>query len=360
MRGDPVMESKSSVKEAVEWYVQNKFIYEALCKRVESIIKEVLDLEKINYHSITGRAKSIDSYKLKASKPKYRDPRSEIMDMAGLRIITYIDYDAKHVFDVIKSTFELYPNLSSDKTEELGVDKVGYRSLDCIATLGKERLQLPENRLFRNLCFEIQIRTILQHAWAEFEHDRNYKFKGLLPKDLRRRLSLVAGSLESIDREFDNLSKEIDAYSNEVEQRTDKGDLCIPIDSVSLTAFLNEKFKDFVKQGVVKPDLTWGKATIDELSIMGIDSLMKLDAIIPKDFEEKARSIYLSFILRTGEHPSFSTIVIDILLIYDADLYFQKAWNDRWQGVDRETVELVCSYGIDLEKYISRYNLDVL
>ena len=353
------MESKPKVKEAVEWYIQNKAIYEALCKRVEPIIKEVLELDKINYHSVTSRAKSIESYKLKASKPKYRDPCSEIMDMTGLRVITYTDSDAKRVFEVIKSAFELYPTLSSDKTEELGVDKVGYRSLDCIATLGKERLKLPENRLFRNLRFEIQIRTILQHAWAEFEHDRNYKFKGLLPKDLRRRLSLVAGNLESIDREFDNLSKEIDVYSNEVGQRTDKGDLGIPIDSVSLTAFLNEKFRDLVNEGIIDPDLAWGEETIEELSVMGIDSLKKLDDVIPKDFAEKARSSFLAFLQRKGRQSNFSSTVIDILIIYDANLYFQKAWKDRWQGMNRETVELICSYGIDFEKYRSKYNIDV-
>lgn len=353
------MESKPKVKEAVEWYSQNKVIYEALCRRVESIIKEVLDLEKINYYSVTSRAKSIESYRLKASKPKYRDPCAEIMDMAGLRVITYTNSDAKRVFELIKSTFELYPTLSSDKTEELGVDKVGYRSLDCIAALGKERLKLPENHFFRNLRFEIQIRTILQHAWAEFEHDRNYKFKGLLPKDLRRRLPLVAGSLESIDREFDNLSKEIEAYSTEVEQRTNKGDLGIPIDSVSLTAFLNEKFRDLVNEGIVNPDLIWGEVTIEELSVMGVDSLKKLDDITPKDFAEKARSFYLA--AREKEwQSSFSTIVIDILIIYDADLYFQKAWNNRWQGIDQESVGLFCAYGVDFEKYRQKYNLDVL
>jgi putative GTP pyrophosphokinase len=353
------MESKPKVKEAVDWYSQNKVIYEALCRRAESIIKEVLDLENINYQSVTSRAKSIESYKLKASKPKYRDPCSEIMDMTGLRVITYTDSDANRVFEVMKNTFELIPTLSSDKTEELGVDKVGYRSLDCIAMLGKERLKLPENRLFRNLRFEIQIRTILQHAWAEFEHDRNYKFKGLLPKNLRRRLSLVAGNLESIDREFDRLSEEIDAYSTEVEQRTNKGDLAIPIDSVSLTAFLNEKFRNLVNEGIVNPDLMQGKVTIEELSVMGVDNLKKLDDITPKDFAEKARPFYLASLQEREQPSNFSSIVIDILMIYDAELYFQKAWNDRWQGIDRETVELLVAYGVDFEKYRLEYNLDV-
>jgi putative GTP pyrophosphokinase len=259
----------------------------------------------------------------------------------------------------MESTFELCPTLSSDKTEELGVNKVGYRSLDCIATLGKGRLKLPENRLFSNTCFEIQIRTILQHAWAEFEHDRNYKFKGLLPKNLRRRLSLVAGNLESIDREFDNLSKEIDAYSSEVEQRTSKGDLAIPIDSVSLTAYLNEKFKDLVNEGIVNPDLVWGKGTIEELSAMNVDSLKKLDDMIPKEFAEKARSFYVASQERSGEQANFSSIVSDILIIGNADLYFQKAWNNRWQGIDQDTMALLCAYGVDFEKYRWKYNLDV-
>jgi putative GTP pyrophosphokinase len=355
-----LMESNPKVKKAVEWYSQNKVIYEALCRRVEQIIQEVLTLEKINYYSVSSRAKSIESYRLKASKGMYKDPRSEIIDMAGVRIITYTDSDAKHVFEIMKSTFELSPTLSFDKTEELGIDKVGYRSLHCIATLGEKRLKLPENRIFRNTRFEIQIRTILQHAWAEFEHDRNYKFKGLLPRDLRRRLSLIAGNLESIDREFDNLSKEVDAYSTQVEERTSKGDLVIPIDSVSLTAYLNEKFKDLVKDGIIDPDLSWGRSTIAELSAVGVNNLENLDELIPKDFVQKAHSFYLRMQARIGQLANFSSIISDILIINNADLYFEKAWNDRWQGIDRESVELFCSYGVDFEKYLSKYHLDVI
>lgn len=135
------METNPKNTEAVEWYSKNRFIFEGICKKVEAIIQEVLNIEKINYYSITSRAKSIESYRQKASKGIYREPRSEIMDMAGIRIITYTDSDAKHVFELVGTTFEVYPNLSFDKTEELGVDKVGYRSLHCIATLGKKKAQ---------------------------------------------------------------------------------------------------------------------------------------------------------------------------------------------------------------------------
>ena len=50
----------------------------------------------------------------------------------------------------------------------------------------------------------IQVRTVLQHAWAEFEHDIRYK--GSIPAehapDLDRRFTLAAGLLELADREF--------------------------------------------------------------------------------------------------------------------------------------------------------------
>ena len=53
---------------AVEWYKTHKGGYEALSKKVESIIKEVLDNEGINYHSVTSRPKTVDSFKKKALK----------------------------------------------------------------------------------------------------------------------------------------------------------------------------------------------------------------------------------------------------------------------------------------------------
>ena len=50
----------------------------------------------------------------------------------------------------------------------------------------------------------IQVRTVLQHAWAEFEHDIRYK--GTVPAehalDLDRRFTLAAGLLELADQEF--------------------------------------------------------------------------------------------------------------------------------------------------------------
>lgn len=54
------------------------------------------------------------------------------------------------------------------------------------------------------LVTQVQVRTVLQHAWAEFEHDIRYK--GTVPdehaSEFDRRFTLAAGLLEPADQEF--------------------------------------------------------------------------------------------------------------------------------------------------------------
>lgn len=341
-------------KEAVDWFSANRSQYALLASKVESVVKELLDSKKIIYHSISSRAKSIDSYARKASKDEYKNPVSEIFDMAGIRIITYTDSDARNVTSIVKETFDIDQQLSTDKATELGVDRMGYRSIHCVGTLGKNRLNLPENATFKGMYFEIQIRSILQHAWAEFEHDRNYKFTGVLPHDLKRTLSLLAGTLELVDKEFDNLSEEIDVYVTDVSKRAKLGDLSIPINSKSLVAYMSRKFNDLIALGA-EPTLEDDTTVIEELQIMGIVSLEQLDNVIPKDFVETEAKHLPSSV----PFYNFLGILRDIMIVHDAETYFAKAWRSRWNGFDRNTLSLYETYGVDIQKYIDQYDLDV-
>ena len=60
---------------------------------------------------------------------------------------------------------------------------------------------------------QVQVRTVLQHAWAEFEHAIRYK--GTIPEehgpDLDRRFTLAAGLLELADREFSMIHDRLQA-----------------------------------------------------------------------------------------------------------------------------------------------------
>lgn len=341
------------LEDALAWYDSNKDTYEELCKRVENILKEVLDANGVNYHSVTSRLKSRESYRKKASQVKYSDPITQIMDVAGVRVITYTEADAKNVEKIVKDAFDINPSYTVDKAKELGVNKVGYRSIHCVGTLGSDRLQLPENEIFQNTCFEIQIRTILQHSWAEFEHDRNYKFKGILPGSLGRRLKILAGTLELVDREFDSIAKEIDTYSRTVEEKTELGDLSIPLNSTSLTTFLKKRFKSLVDSGWQSSEI--GKVAIEELHIMGIKTLHDLDIIIPHNFAEKESKH------KPRDSPgTFLGLLRDIMIIHDPNKYFTKAWKRRWAAMDRSFVPLCKEYKVNIKKYIKEYDLGVL
>jgi hypothetical protein len=119
---------------------------------------------------------------------------------------------------------------------------------------------------------------------------------------------------------------------------------------------MKAKFQPLIKKGLVSPDFAGSSGIcVEELRDMGIDSLAKLETIIPKDFVKKAPSSYAHSI---EQGSNFIGVVRDILLIYDADAYFRKAWKHRWKGIDRETVVFVGGFGVDLGKFIKKFGLD--
>ncbi|WP_188047733.1 GTP pyrophosphokinase [Vibrio vulnificus] len=185
-----------SDKNLVDWYIKSQPIFKRLANKVESFLIEYFDMHSVGYHIVTSRVKTIESVRDKGKSTKYSDPISQIQDFAGIRIITYVEDEITIIRKIIEDNFDIDEENSSNKSEALGVDKVGYQSVHYVAKLKEDRLKLPEYKQYEGKCFEIQIRTILQHAWAEIEHDRNYKFSGKLPDELSRRFKILAGVLE--------------------------------------------------------------------------------------------------------------------------------------------------------------------
>lgn len=175
------------LSKAIDWYKQNRSIFCQLSDKAHTILVDLLKEAEIAVHDVSCRAKEVDSFAKKAEDERYTAPETQITDLSGGRIIAYVESDLEPIKKIIEENFDIdWPN-SLDKSEKLGIDKVGYRSIHYICTLSKERLRLPEYKKFEGKKFEIQIRTLLQHVWAEVEHDRSYKFSGVLPNHLKRR-----------------------------------------------------------------------------------------------------------------------------------------------------------------------------
>ncbi|ADO77258.1 GTP pyrophosphokinase [Halanaerobium praevalens] len=206
------MANQKIVKEAVKLYKKQRQDYIELREKVEMILKEALNENNLTFHSIESRVKSVESFKSKAKRNKYTNPVKQITDLTGIRIITLFEKEIHQISDVLKELFKIDYARSEDKADLLDADKMGYKSIHYIAELSDEKIAKTELENFKGLKFEIQIRSILQHAWAEIEHDRNYKFKGELPKRLQRRFYALAGMLEIADKEFNSLSEAVERY----------------------------------------------------------------------------------------------------------------------------------------------------
>src|SRR2546421_334459 len=200
---------------AVETYRSKRSLYQSFLEVMKKILQEVFAEPVIKVTSIDGRLKAEESFGLKAAEPeikdpnqpKYKNPLVDIQDMVGLRIITFILKTIDEVDTILCKEFQIHER--TDKSDILREEeRFGYQSVHYVVSLKENRITLPEYRKYRDLVAEIQVRTILQHAWAEIEHDIQYKSVEAIPSSIRRRFMLLAGMLEIVDREFEAVQSE--------------------------------------------------------------------------------------------------------------------------------------------------------
>lgn len=329
-----------------KWYDCNKARYADLVETLERLIKTLLAADGIPYHSVNGRVKDKESCAKKFDRKAYETPE-QMMDLAGLRIITHTTAEVDLVCRLIEREFAVDPENSGDKAKDMGVDKVGYLSVHYIVKIDPTRLALPEYSRFKGLCCEIQIRSLLQHAWAEIEHDRSYKFAGVLPENIQRKFYLIAGTLELMDQEFCTLANEIDQYAEHVKIQTEQGEFeNISIDSTSLQQFLNDFFKECDPEILSKHFGDQSSVIIEELSDFGTTNLQQVSDLLN---QREARE----WIPSAG--TSFFGILRDAMILKDPKKYFEDAWKQRWRSMTVSDLDAWKSLGIDtkeLEKYI--------
>jgi len=336
-------------------YQKQKSTYEGLSKTAESILLNLLHKENIPIVSVSSRVKTSESLTEKQRRKRYKNPAQEITDIIGLRVITYTEDDAKLVCALVTGTFLTDASLSIDKGERLKVDQIGYRSYHFVCELGKKRVELPEFQAFKGLRFEVQVRTVLQHAWAEVEHDRNYKFSGILPAALQRRLFLISGVLEMGDRELNQLSRDIDSYASGVEARAREGKLREEeLNSTTIRALLREISKALKKTKIqfdADPDTL--AEVIDECGILGIKTTTDLKALFTPEL--------LSAVDEFEESTNEAGLSRDALMNWDMKGYFERAWQKHWTGFDQSAFNMLSKkYGVaKVRALLEKFNLEV-
>lgn len=214
-----------NVDEVIKQYIsEQRDTYRILSEKTRERLSSILRSKGIVPHSITSREKGPEELREKITKEGEAPDVlfNGITDLAGVRIIAYFPSDVDKIVPLIEKEFDVDSRHSMDKRLSSDPAIFGYASVHFVVELGPELFKLPEFASFRNKKCEIQVRTILQHAWAEIEHDIVYKSPGDIPFRVRRRFACLAGLLEIADREFESLRQNEMAVRQAIQSRTKK------------------------------------------------------------------------------------------------------------------------------------------
>ncbi len=200
---------------------------------------------------VQARAKEIPSFagKIVRKQHIYPDPINQFTDLCGARVIVGYKFQVEPMVQFIRRIFEIDEANSEDVIRRLGVEKFGYAGVHLIVSV-KDRLEfvaeqdqlvkemvgqakrdaflagfnLLDERRSERECrelklppgpkhkAEVQVRTLLQHAWAECAHDRVYKSEYEVPARWQRDINRIAASLEEADESFVRAIHGVESY----------------------------------------------------------------------------------------------------------------------------------------------------
>jgi putative GTP pyrophosphokinase len=178
----------------------------ALENHLREVLKGVSHIDRISV-----RPKEPDRFLAKAEKEldggakKYADPINEIQDQIGGRVVVFYAFDVDAVKDEILKY--LMP-IELTVKEPSGDSEFGYFGEHFI-------LRIPDDVIPEKVhidCpkfFELQIKTVFQHAWSEANHDLGYKSVRELSRQEKRQVAFTAAQAWGADLVFRELAEKL-------------------------------------------------------------------------------------------------------------------------------------------------------
>jgi len=227
-------------------YQRNRPRYDATIHKLNRRLRSLLTKNGIN-NTIKFRVKSFDSYFSKLRK-LYKTSAPLITDVIGLRVILPFLEDLEHAHQLIAEHFKVVD--IERKGSIHSFREFGYDSLHLLIDCSQERI--PDNLPNVPQVCEIQLRTILQEAWAEVEHELIYKADfSLLNDSIKRKLASLNATLTLSDiifQEIRDFQKEVQAWGNKRKEHLQEKVL----DLEGVTALSTKLAKDTVDDTGVK------------------------------------------------------------------------------------------------------------
>lgn len=258
-------------------YQENKMRYERLCARVKEILQGLLKKDQIRTLPLSTRVKNLESFFDKIKRRNINnDYFNNIEDIAGVRVICIYFSDVEKIGKIIEDNFELVR--ADRKTAYDRVDVFGYLSDHYVVKL-REESKLPSDEDLMDFKCEIQVRTILMHAWATVSHELDYKKERGISDVLKREMYAVSSLLYVADQRFDAYKKAEQEELKKAEELSIREEMNLdqPITSANLEMYLQWRFP-----GRKASETNSYEELVEQLSNMGFDSLQTIDRLIVK------------------------------------------------------------------------------
>ena len=192
--------------ELIKQYEENLHIFEDLKRAGEAYLGKNLNKKGFKYE-LHSRIKKFDSFSQKALRKKMSNPFKEMVDIVGLRVICLFRSDVNKAKEVIRETFEIIKE--DDKVTKIPIDVFNYAETHFdvrLHNLPDDKLVLDEKRSFEilsRMVFEIQVRTVCQHAWSSISHNLFHKNKSPVPKNIEKDFYAINGMFYMADTHFE-------------------------------------------------------------------------------------------------------------------------------------------------------------
>lgn len=283
----------------LEEYREMLPVLRKLSSVVTDLLHKCLDEANILVTAVESRVKGESSLagKLELKGYKYKSI-TDVTDLVGARVITFYSDEVDKIAAMAEKLFDVDWTESVDKRKLLGKESFGYMSLHYICTVPKSVFfdsQMPQLNAIR---FELQMRTTLQHVWANMNHDTGYKSGVEIPSEYGRRLVRLAGLLELADDESSRLRREINDYRRKVEKLVKDGSFDeVDLNGDTFRSYLqmdpfgklNQKIADINQSEVQQVS---GLYFLEGLLGMGFKTLGDLERL-RQDYEEAAYQMAL-------------------------------------------------------------------
>jgi len=173
-----------------------------LATKAQQALDGVPHVDRIRF-----RVKDHESFMKKATQPKYTNPLAELEDQVAGRVITFFRDDIPIVRERLTQWFG---NVEHETKEPAGPNEFGYETDHYVFVIAEH--WKPEGwHEFANMptTFELQVRTLFMHAWAEPQHDLGYKPGSPVDRETIRELAWVAASAWGADRTLNEIARRL-------------------------------------------------------------------------------------------------------------------------------------------------------